>query len=681
MATLNLRLLGAPLISTADNPDVRLPTKKSQALLIYLASPPGVARSRDQLAGLLWGLSAQEQARTSLRQNLARLRKSLGSAKDVISANAQQIQLVPELVETDTAILEGLLSRPDIESLETAADLLRGEFASGLHVNEDPFEEWIANERRRISDLAISALERLLRHYENQNDYDRAAAIARKLLVIDPLQERVHRSLMRALSHQERFESALQQYKTCQDLLRKELDIAPGDETVSLREEIARRRESVRHIQNAPAVETDGLIRSVRGQPAKEIVPGVNFPPQLQGLDLTVPERPSMVILPFSNLTGDPKNDHLGEGIRIDIQAAFVKITGIFLIAAGSASAMRGNYSLSAGKALGVRYVLEGSVRRSASNLRISAELVDVQAGNAIWTETYDRKLDDGFEVQDEIIREIISALDVKLLRGEQAAVWHKTLKDRDALEYFYKGLQVFFKLQKDSMLRARKLFEIVDKKQPRVSIGATWTALCHWFDVFKNWGDDPAKSLELAGIWAEKAVQMEDADGQAHMVLSHVHLINRRFDDALIVGRAAIALRPNCTNANGFFANVLHYCGRQSDAIEHVTWAIRYSPVFPPFFADVLSLALLFNENFDAAVSVAGDSLRLNSAGLTPCLVKVAAYSAQNRLNEARSGCGQVMSADPIFSLQHFAEQQPYKNPADLETLVSRLSAAGLPA
>jgi DNA-binding SARP family transcriptional activator/TolB-like protein len=681
MATLNLRLLGAPLISTADNPDVRLPTKKSQALLIYLASPPGVARSRDQLAGLLWGLSAQEQARTSLRQNLARLRKSLGSAKDVISANAQQIQLVPELVETDTAILEGLLSRPDIESLETAADLLRGEFASGLHVNEDPFEEWIANERRRISDLAISALERLLRHYENQNDYDRAAAIARKLLVIDPLQERVHRSLMRALSHQERFESALQQYKTCQDLLRKELDIAPGDETVSLREEIARRRKSVRHIQNAPAVETDGLIRSVRGQPAKEIVPGVNFPPQLQGLDLTVPERPSMVILPFSNLTGDPKNDHLGEGIRIDIQAAFVKITGIFLIAAGSASAMRGNYSLSAGKALGVRYVLEGSVRRSASNLRISAELVDVQAGNAIWTETYDRKLDDGFEVQDEIIREIISALDVKLLRGEQAAVWHKTLKDRDALEYFYKGLQVFFKLQKDSMLRARKLFEIVDKKQPRVSIGATWTALCHWFDVFKNWGDHPAKSLELAGIWAEKAVQMEDADGQAHMVLSHVHLINRRFDDALIVGRAAIALRPNCTNANGFFANVLHYCGRQSDAIEHVTWAIRYSPVFPPFFADVLSLALLFNENFDAAVSVAGDSLRLNSAGLTPCLVKVAAYSAQNRLNEARSGCGQVMSADPIFSLQHFAEQQPYKNPADLETLVSRLSAAGLPA
>ncbi len=110
MANLTLRMLGALRISTADNPDVRLPTKKSQALLVYLASPPGVARSRDQLAGLLWGRSAQEQARTSLRQNLARLRKSLGSAKDMISADAQQIKLVSELVETDTAILEGLLS-------------------------------------------------------------------------------------------------------------------------------------------------------------------------------------------------------------------------------------------------------------------------------------------------------------------------------------------------------------------------------------------------------------------------------------------------------------------------------------------------------------------------------------------------------------------------------------------
>ena len=663
-----------------DSSELRLPTKKSQALLVYLASPPGVARSRDQLAELLWSRSAEEQARTSLRQNLARLRKSLGSAKDIISADTSQITLVPDRVDTDTAMLEGLLSQPDIDSLKAAANLLRGEFAAGLNINEDLFEEWITTERRRISDLAVSALERLLHHYEELEDSDEAIVVARKLLAIDPLHEQVHQSLMRALAQQQRFESALQQFKACEDLLRKELDIAPSDETVSLCDEIARQREAVRHAPNAPAVETNGLIRAVSNKPPKEALSDTNFPPQLQGLDLSVPERPSMVILPFSNLTVDTENDHLAEGIRIDIQAALVKVTGIFLIAAGAANAMRGQDTTSAGKALGVRYVLQGSVRRAASNLRISAELIDVLAGNAIWTETYDRKLDDGFEVQDEVIQEIISALDVKLLRGEQAAVWHRTLRDRESLEIFYKGLQEFFKLQKDSVHRARKLFEIVDKKQPQVSTGATWTAMCHWFDAFKAWGDEPAKSLKLAGEWSEKAVVMEDADGQAHMVLSHVHLMNRRFDDALIVGRDAVALRPNCTNANGFFANVLHYCGQQSDAIEHVTWAIRYSPVFPPFFTDVLSLALLFSENFAAATAVADDSLRLNSVGLTPCLVKIAAYSSQDNFSEARRGLKNVMAADPTFSLKRFGKQQPYRNPQDLETFLSKLGSVGLP-
>ncbi len=687
MTKLILELLGEPRISTPDTAGLRLPTKKSLALLIYLASPPGVPRSRDELAGLLWGRSAQDQARSSLRQNLARLRKSLGRSRDAIVADAQHIELDPERVEIDTARLEGLLLGPDSMALADAADLVRGEFARGLHIDEEGFDEWIGTERRRISELAVSGLSRLLTHYEERKDFDGAAAIACKLLSFDPLQENVHQSLMRSLAHQERYESALQQYKQCRDLLRKELGIDPGDDTRALREEIARRRETRRYAANAPAVETEGMIRVLGasrppgppGTPEISVAP--DRPPQLQGLDLSMPNRPSIVILPFDNLTGGTENGHLAEGIRIDIQAALVKITGIFIIAAGSANAMRGRETISAGKALGVSYVLRGSLRRSGSMLRISAELIDVQSGSAIWTDSYDRQFDDGFEVQDEIIREIITALDVKLLRGEQAAVWHKTLRDRDALECFYKGVQEFFKLSREPVLRARKYFEAVHKKQPNVSIGATWVAMCHWFDAFKAWGSDPAGSLDLAGDWSRKAARMEDADGQAHMVLSHVHLMNRRFDDALIVGREAIALRPNCTNANGFFGNVLHFCGEQADAIEHVTWAIRYSPVYPPFFADVLALALLFDGSYDAATAVAGESLRLNPAGVTPRLVIIAGHSECGRFSEAREVGARLGASDPGFSLARFAERQPYRNKADLTNFLARLNTAGLPA
>ncbi len=147
MTKLTLQLLGEPRVSTTDMPDLRLPTKKSLGLLVYLASPPGVPRSRDQLAGLLWGRSAQEQARSSLRQNLARLRKSLGSAKDAIIADAGQIELDPECIDMDTARLEGLLSGSDMSALADAGELIRGEFACGLHLNEELFDEWLSNER------------------------------------------------------------------------------------------------------------------------------------------------------------------------------------------------------------------------------------------------------------------------------------------------------------------------------------------------------------------------------------------------------------------------------------------------------------------------------------------------------------------------------------------------------
>ena len=228
-------------------------------------------------------------------------------------------------------------------------------------------------------------------------------------------------------------------------------------------------------------------------------------------------------------------------------------------------------------------------------------------------------------------------------------------------------------------MARARHAFEAVDRMQPNISMGATWVALCHWFDAFKGWRSEPSTCLKMAGDWAEKAVSMDDPDGQAHMVQSHVHLMNRRFDDALIVGRKAVQLRPNCTNANGFFANVLHFCGEQRDAIDHVTWAIRYSPVYPPFFADVLSQALLFNGDFDAAIAVAGESLRINPDGQTARLVMIAANCELGEYEQARQIGDRVLASDSTFSIKRFSELQPYRNPVDLQNYVTKIKSAGL--
>ena len=158
------------------------------------------------------------------------------------------------------------------------------------------------------------------------------------------------------------------------------------------------------------------------------------------------------------------------------------------------------------------------------------------------------------------------------------------------------------------------------------------------------------------------------------------MHLIKRRFDDALIVGLEAIRLRPNCTNANGFFANIPHYCGEQTDAIEHVTWAIRYSPIYPPFFADVLALALLFDGSVDSAMAAAGESLRLNPSGSTPRLVLITGHTERGRITEAREVAEQFLASNPGFSIGRFAQRQPYRKEADLEYFLAGLNAAGLP-
>lgn len=665
---------------TPAGTEIRFPTRKARALFILLASPPGRPRMRESLAGLLWSRNPEEQSRSNLRQNLSRLRKAMDDAHDALLADSQEITLDPDLVSTDLTLVETLAQRSDPSAWAEAARLLNGEFAAGHNVNEPGFEDWIAAERRRVSDLAIALLSKLLDHQEMEKDYEATAETARRLLAFDALHERAHRALMWALAAQDRFEAALQQYKMFRDILRKELDLDPSDEIRQLRDDIAHRRATTRHVRNAPDVETDDLIMALSRPRSGDELPEAGLPPQLQGLGLRPPERPSIVILPFSNLTGHPDQDYLAEGLRIDIQAALIKITGIFLIAAGSANALRGQDAQTAGRKLGVRYVLQGSVRRSAKKLRVSSELIDVASGAAIWTKTYDRLFDEEFTVQDEIVANIIQELDVKLLRGEDAAVWHKTLKNRAALENFYRGVQEFFKLQKDAMLRARHAFEAVDHIQPDVSTGATWVALCHWFDAFKGWREDEAASLEKAEAWSQKAVAMDDPDGQAHMVLSHVHLMKRRFDEALVVGRQAIQLRPNCTNANGFFANVLHFCGEQRDAIDHVSWAIRYSPVYPPFFADVLSLALLFDGSPETAIPVARQALRLNPESQIARLVIIAANCEKGEFTEAEKIAKRLVADDPAFSLKRFAALQPYRNPDDLAAFVDKIKSAGLP-
>ncbi len=394
---------------------------------------------------------------------------------------------------------------------------------------------------------------------------------------------------------------------------------------------------------------------------------------------LPLPERPSIVILPFRNLTGDPEQDYLCDGLRVDIQNALIKVSGLFIIAFGSATAHGGTAADEAARSLGVRYVLEGSVRRSGNRLRIAATLTDTVSGEIVWAEKYDRVIDDTFELMDELTGRILTALNVELVAGEPAKVWHKTLKDLRSLEALYKGIHAFFAMDREGLSVARRYFERVAELHRDAAIGPTWVALTHWYDYQRGWSESREESKRLAREWAERATALEDCDGQAHTVLSHVQLLDRNFDAALAAGRGAVKNRPNCTHANGFYANVLHYCGEQESAIHHVKLAMRYSPIHPTLFKDILAIASLAAGDLDGAVAAANAAIAAAPNDLTARLVLTSAGARTDGPASAAPVVEEIRRIDPAFSLARFAAGQPYRTPEFLDQLTSELRAAGL--
>ena len=197
-----------------------------------------------------------------------------------------------------------------------------------------------------------------------------------------------------------------------------------------------------------------------------------------------------------------------------------------------------------------------------------------------------------------------------------------------------------------------------------------------HWIDRIKS----AEASLNSTGEWAEKAVALEDVDGQGHIILAHAHLMNRRHDEALRIGEEAVRIRPGCANTNALFGNVLLYCGQPTEAIGRIKNGIRFSPVYAPWWVDMLATAYRDSEQFGLAISAAKEALRLNPGDVQAQIVLTSACAASGWMEVARENVGMVLETDPGFTLSSYATTQPYADPETLTRIIIELMAAGLP-
>ena len=296
-APLQIVLLGG-FKARAAGQAIEVPGRKERALLAFLAMPPGEPRSRDRLAGLLWSERADKQAHDSLKQAVLRLRKSFNSMFHLpVLADREFLTLDRAEVAVDVGEFEQLIGEGTPEAMERAATLYRGDLLDGLDVRDPAFEEWLLFERQRLRDLARKALATLLDRHMAAAAHDQAGAAARRLLALDPLREIAHRALMRIYAEQGQTALALKQYQQCRDTLQGELGVKPEPETTRLYKSIRQRRAT-------PVPSSTGSSSAAR-----------DGPPEPAPVELPLPSKPSIAVLPFVNMSGNP--DHKQPRLRI----------------------------------------------------------------------------------------------------------------------------------------------------------------------------------------------------------------------------------------------------------------------------------------------------------------------------------------------------------------------------
>ena len=381
--SLNLSILAEFAVAGPDGVPIQIASKKNRALLAILALSPGQTVTRERLASLLWGDHGEEQARNSLRQSLAVLRRELGPFhSETIQTRDDVVMFRKGDVHVDAVTVLRGVEQEDISTLRNAAQCCGGELLADFSLRNEPFEEWLAAERSRLKIAALKLFDKLVEREVGDARID----AAQRLVALDNLRESSHRSLMRAYVLQGNSGLALKQFDLCRTLLRDQLGVEPSNETQELRRQIA-----------------GGEYRSDDAPP-----------PVLESAKRQTESRlPSIAVLPFVNLSADPKQDYISDGITENIITGLSRFRDLSVIAGFSTFAYKGKAVKvqDVSRELGVRFVLEGSVQTSNDRIRISTQLIDGEAGVHLWAERFDKGMDDVFAALDQVTEMIVARL------------------------------------------------------------------------------------------------------------------------------------------------------------------------------------------------------------------------------------------------------------------------------
>jgi adenylate cyclase len=405
-------------------------------------------------------------------------------------------------------------------------------------------------------------------------------------------------------------------------------------------------------------------------------------PASVDKMAFPLPDKPSIAVLPFVNMSDDPKQQFFSDGITEEIITALAKVPHLFVIARNSTFAYKGK-SVNVQKVseeLGVRYVMEGSVRTVGNRVRITGQLIDALTGHHLWAERYDRALKDIFALQDEITMKVLLALEVKLTEGEQARLYGKGTDNLEAYLKVLQGREHKYRFTKEDNALARQMFEEAIALDPEYAMAYRFLAGTHLMDVWFRSTKSPQQSLDRAIELGQKAIALDDSLAGAYGLLGQLYTMKRQHEKGIAEAERAVALDPNSADAHAFLGQNLHYAGRHEEATALLKKAIRLNPIPPNWYLLFLGHAHRAMGRYEDAIAQYKEALHRRPNNLFAYTGLAASYSLSGREEEARVAAGEVFRIQPKFSLEYFAKTLPFKNQADKERYVGALREAGLP-
>ncbi len=398
--------------------------------------------------------------------------------------------------------------------------------------------------------------------------------------------------------------------------------------------------------------------------------------------DPALPDRPSIAVLAFDNMSGDAEQEYFSDGIAEDIVTDISKISGLFVIARNSSFAYKGKTVdvKRVSRELGVKFVLEGSVRKAANRVRITAQLIDGSTGGHLWAERYDRVLEDIFAIQDEITRNIVEALKVELALDERDRIGGPTTTSIEAYDFALRAREMLLRHKQEDNAEALKLYKRSIELDPDFITAHAELAITLFTSYLNGWNDDAEATLQRGRQLASRAVELDPSDPQGHWALAYGRLWTRDLAGALEAIEKAAALGPNYAEAYATRGYMLSYASRPAEAIESLKTSMRLDPQHPRIWLHFLAHAYFMEGNYQQAVSLLKRRIRLQPETDISRVLLASCYGHLGLEADARSEWNEVLRINPDFSVERKARVLPYANSADWDRYVAGLRKAGVP-